>query len=101
MTTKIDKTSHYIRHVGKPTKQQSITETISKKMGWWSPNGFDAYPEKTEKVLSLIDSEIVKELEEIVAKYAYFPHDTSYEFILAMAVRRRINSIKDKGKDDV
>lgn len=30
-----------------------LEEHISKTMGWWSPNGYDAYPEKTDKVMQL------------------------------------------------
>lgn len=37
-----------------------LREEISKNMGWWSPDGHDAYPEKTDKVLTLIQSEVTK-----------------------------------------
>lgn len=32
---------------------EELREQISKEMGYWSPDGFDAYPEKTDKVLQL------------------------------------------------
>jgi len=36
---------------------ESLREEISKTMGWWSPDGFDAYPEKTDKVMQLLARE--------------------------------------------
>ena len=33
-------------------------EKISKAMGWWSPSGFDAYEDKTTRVIELIRSEL-------------------------------------------
>lgn len=36
-----------------PSNDSEMREKVSKTMGWWSPAGFDAYPEKTDKVMQL------------------------------------------------
>ena len=38
-----------------------LEKRISREMGWWSPDGFDAYPDKTAKVITLI-ADIVREI---------------------------------------
>jgi hypothetical protein len=44
-------------HTADSAAERKQREHISKTMGWWSPAGFDAYPEKTDKVLARIASE--------------------------------------------
>jgi len=34
--------------------KDTLDNSVSKLMGWWSPAGYDAYPEKTQKVVGLI-----------------------------------------------
>lgn len=47
--------------------ERDLCEHISKTMGYWAPGGFgfDAYPEKTEKILQLIKADRARLLDKL------------------------------------